>query len=94
MKKLVVLVAWVLAAAAALAPAAAAATGWTEVGVPSGNSVELLRASAARTATAGRLTRAARSPASCLAAATFPGAAQEWAVGVSGGNQGLVLGHG
>jgi hypothetical protein len=29
-----------------------------------------------------------------FAAATFPGAANEWAVGVSGGNQGLVLSHG
>jgi hypothetical protein len=29
-----------------------------------------------------------------FAAATFPGAANEWAVGVNGGNQGLVLSHG
>jgi hypothetical protein len=29
-----------------------------------------------------------------FAAATFPGAANEWAVGVTGGNQGLVLSHG
>lgn len=29
-----------------------------------------------------------------FAAATFAGAANEWAVGVSGGNQGQVLSHG
>jgi hypothetical protein len=31
---------------------------------------------------------------SLFSAATFPGAANEWAVGVGGGNQGLVLTHG
>ncbi|MGO9954611.1 MAG: hypothetical protein ACLP50_01285 [Solirubrobacteraceae bacterium] len=31
---------------------------------------------------------------SLFAAATFPGAANEWAVGVGSGNQGLVLSHG
>ena len=31
---------------------------------------------------------------SLFSAATFPGAANEWAVGVGGGDQGLVLTHG
>jgi len=47
MKKLVIRIAWLLGAAAAVAPAASAATGWTAVGVPStGNNVILLGASA------------------------------------------------